>query len=201
MVLSYWAKWNIEEDEDYVQILGDFNGIGYQALCGKYTEKGTDQQSFDEPLYDGLQQNWVREEIDLTDWLTNTDSVKFQFAFRLVSDEFIEADGFYFDDFELNIVNKGGTSSTFNLDATDFMLTTRPNPAFDHVIIDLKGEGRPTGKMKLQVFNALGQMVEEQGVQGHIFKLDTGDWQSGLYQYRLSIGGKWLPAGRFLVSK
>ncbi len=201
VVLSYWAKWNIEEDEDYVQILGNVNGSGYQPLCGKYTEAGTDQQSFDEPLYDGVQQNWVREEIDLTDWLVIGDSVKFKFAFRLVSDEFIEADGFYFDDFELNIVKIGGTSSTLDVDPSDFTLTTRPNPASDHVIIDLQGENRPFGPMKLQIFNALGQMVEEQAVQGQIFRLETEDWQSGIYQYRLSIGGKWLPASRFMVAK
>jgi len=201
VVLSFWAKWDIEEDEDYVQILGNFNGSGFMALCGKYTEAGTDQQSFSEPLYDGLQQNWVREEIDLTEWLALDDSVKFSFGFRLVSDEFIEADGFYFDDFELNIVNKGGTSSTVALNPSDFTLTTRPNPARDHVIIDLKGAHLPTGKMQLQVFNQLGQMVSQQAVQGQIFKLDTENWQPGVYQYRLSMDGKWLPAGRFLLSK
>ncbi len=201
VVLSFWAKWDIEEDEDFVQILGNFNGSGFMALCGKYTEAGTDQQSFSEPLYDGLQQNWVREEIDLTEWLALDDSVKFSFVFRLVSDEFIEADGFYFDDFELNIVNKGGTSSTVALNPSDFTLTTRPNPARDHVIIDLKGAHLPTGNMQLQVFNQLGQMVSQQAVQGQIFKLDTENWQQGLYQYRLSLDGKWLPAGRFLLSK
>ncbi len=201
VVLSYWAKWNIEEDEDYVQILGEFNGTGFQALCGKYTESGTDQQSFDEPLYDGLQQNWVREEIDLTSWLASNDSMKFRFAFRLVSDEFIEADGFYFDDFELNIVNKSGVSSTIDVDVADFTLTTRPNPASDYVIIDLKGDVRPAGPMQLEVFNALGQLVAKQNVTGQLFKLETGNWQPGLYQYRLSIGGNWLPAGRFMVSK
>lgn len=200
VVLSYWAKWDIEEDEDYVQILGEFNGTGFQALCGKYTETGTDQQSFDEPLYDGLQQNWVREEIDLTSWLASEDSMKFRFAFRLVSDEFIEADGFYFDDFELNIVNKSGVSSTIDIDVADFTLTTRPNPASDYVIIDLKGDVRPAGPMQLQVFNALGQLVAKQNVTGQLFKLETGNWQPGLYQYRLSIGENWLPAGRFMVS-
>ncbi len=201
VVLSYWAKWDIEEDEDYVQILGDFNGIGYQALCGKYTEAGTDQQLFDQPLYDGLQQNWVREEVDLTEWLALDDSVDFKFAFRLVADQTIQADGFYFDDFELKIVKTGGTSSTLNFDPSDFKLTTRPNPASNHVIIDMKGENRPVGPMQLQVFNELGQIVADQPVQGHIFRLETSDWQPGMYQYRVSIGNDWLPAGRFVISK
>ncbi|MCC6727257.1 MAG: hypothetical protein IT258_22320, partial [Saprospiraceae bacterium] len=32
VTLSFWAKWDIEEDEDYVQILGNFNNTGYQPL-------------------------------------------------------------------------------------------------------------------------------------------------------------------------
>ncbi|MBI1225332.1 MAG: hypothetical protein GC192_08860 [Bacteroidetes bacterium] len=201
VVLSYWAKWDIEEDEDYVQILGNFNNIGYQSLCGKYTEAGTDQQVFLEPLYDGHQQNWVREEIDLTEWLVIGDSVNFKFAFKLVSDEAIQEDGFYFDDFELKVVKNGGTTSTLDFDTSDFTLTTRPNPASDHVIIDLKGENIPNLPMQLQVFNALGQLVDQQVFSGQIYRLETGNWEQGFYQYRISVGGNWLPAGRFLISK
>lgn len=201
LTLSFWAKWNIEEDEDYAQIMGNFNGIGYQALCGKYTEPGTDQQSFQEPVYDGLQQNWIREEIDLTEWLAIADSVDFQFKFRFVSDEFIEADGFYFDDFELNVVSNGGVSSTFDLDKSDFTLTARPNPASDHVILDLKGESPSSGPIKLEVFNSFGQMISQQRFQGKTVKMETGAWQSGLYQYRALVDGRWLPAGRFLISR
>lgn len=201
VTLSFWAKWDIEEDEDYVQILMGLGGSTLQPLCGKYTEIGTNEQSFDSPLYDGLQQNWVREEIDLTEWLQLDDSIDFQFAFRLVADEFIEADGFYFDDFELNIVHTDQTSSTMELDLSNFKLTSRPNPASEYVVIDLTGENIPVGGRKLEVFNALGQLVAQQNVNGQIFKLDTGAWQPGVYQYRLALDGKWLPAGRFMVSR
>jgi hypothetical protein len=199
--LSYWAKWNIEEDEDFVQILGNFAETGYQPLCGKYSEAGTSEQSSDAPLYDGAQNNWVREDIDLTEWLELDDSVSFQFAFRLVSDEFIEADGFYFDDFELNVIYKDLSSSTLQFDPAKFQLSSRPNPASDFVVIDLKGENINAREMKLEVFNAFGQMVAQQKVSGQIFKLVTAGWQSGIYQYRLSMDGDWLPAGRFMISK
>jgi len=201
VMLSFWAKWDIEEDEDYAQFLGDFNGIGYQPLCGKYTEAGTDQQTFMEPVYDGLQQEWVKEEFDLTQWLAFGDSVDFQFKFLMVSDEFIEADGFYFDDFELNIVSNGNTSSTYHLAKSDFKISSRPNPASDHVVIELKGTSLPNDPMVLEVVNGLGQIVASQGVQGRVFKLDTANWQPGLYQYRLQVGDRWQPAGRFLLLK
>ncbi len=199
--LSYWGKWNIEEDEDYVQILGNFAETGYQALCGKYSEAGTNEQSSDAPLYDGAQNTWVREDIDLTEWLDLDDSVSFQFAFRLFTDEFIEADGFYFDDFELNVIYKDLSSSTLQFDPAKFQLSSRPNPASDYIVIDLKGENINAREMKLEVFNAFGQMVAQQKVSGQIFKLETSGWQSGIYQYRLSMDGDWLPAGRFMISK
>ncbi|MBK8564389.1 MAG: immune inhibitor A [Saprospiraceae bacterium] len=200
--LSYWAKWNIEEDEDYAQILGNFADTGYQPLCGKYSEAGTNEQSFNVPLYDGTQTNWVREDIDLTAWLDlDDDSVSFQFAFRLVADEFIESDGFYFDDFELNVIYKDLSSSTLKFDPAKFRLTSRPNPASDYVVIDLKGENINAKEMKLEVFNSFGQMAAQQKVNGQLFKLETTGWQSGIYQYRLSVDGLWLPAGRFMVSK
>lgn len=200
--LSYWAKWNIEEDEDYVQILGNFNQTIFQPLCGKYSETGTNEQSFNAPLYDGAQNTWVREDIDLTEWLQLDDSVSFQFAFQFFSDEFIEDDGFYFDDFELNVIYKDLSSNTIQFDPSNFQLTSRPNPASDHVVIDLKGEGMKKAKeMRLEVFNAFGQLVSQQKVTGQLFKLETSGWQSGIYQYRLSMDGTWLPAGRFLISK
>lgn len=56
--LERWlCQWNIEEDEDYAQILGNFADTGYQPLCGKYSEAGTNEQSFNVPLYDGTQTN------------------------------------------------------------------------------------------------------------------------------------------------
>jgi Secretion system C-terminal sorting domain len=98
-------------------------------------------------------------------------------------------------------VHKNLTSSTVALDLSKFSLTSRPNPASEFVVIDMKGEDIPAGTKQLQVFNALGQMVVQQKVNGQIFKLETGDWQPGVYQYRLSVDGKWLPAGRFMVAR
>lgn len=197
--LSYWAKWDIEEDEDYAQILLSIEGAPFQALCGKYTEAGTDQQLFDEPLYDGVQGNWVREEIDLTEWLDVDDVVDYAFAFRMVADEFIEADGFYFDDLELTVVTET-TSTTYDLDTHHFKLTTRPNPASDFVLIEAEGNV-PMLDMAVAVFNTNGQQVASETAHGKVVKLKTSQLQPGIYQYRTSVNGKHYGAGRFVVSR
>ena len=199
--LTYWTKWDIEENEDYAQVLVSVNGSAFVPLCGKYTEAGKIQQAFDEPVYDGTQPVWVKEEIDLTDWLNLDDSVAFNFAFRLFSDEAVEADGFYFDDLEIVIVGEPTVSSVHFTDVSDFKLSTRPNPARDFVIIDLAGETKNRGSLNLQVFNPLGQLVCSRTVQGQTIKLDTGGWLPGIYQYRLGVNGGWLPSGRFMIGR
>jgi carboxypeptidase T len=197
--LNFWAKWNIEEDEDYAQVLLSVNGGSFFPLCGRYTEPGTAEQSPDQPVYDGIEANWVQEEIDLTEYLSG-DSTQLNIAFRMVSDEFIEADGYYFDDFAVTVVKEGTVTSTIEMYDSNFTMTTRPNPASNYVIIDLSGETENSPKMELQVFNALGQMMVRQAVQGNIFRVETEGWQPGIYQYRLKVGEKWAPSGRFMVS-
>ena len=196
--LAFWAKWDIEEDEDYAQVLISVNGSTYIPLCGKYTEAGTQQQSLEQPVYDGQQADWVREEIDLTDWLNLDDSVAFSVAFRMFSDEAVEADGFYFDDLELVVVTNEVISNVTLPDVSGFKVSARPNPAREYVILDLGGPS-DTGKMDLQVFNPLGQMVAGKTVQGKTIRLETEGWLPGVYQYRIQAGGRWLPAGRFIV--
>jgi hypothetical protein len=199
--LSFWAKWDIEPDFDYAQVLISINGSAFIPLCGKYSEIGTQEQLYNEPVYEGIQPSWVKEDIDLTEWLSLDDSVEFKVAFRLFSDQGIEGDGFYFDDLELLLVKKDGVSSVQALDADDFKTTTRPNPGGDQVIIELAGETVGLGNLQLQVFNALGQQVAKQPVRGNIAKLETGNWLPGLYQYKLVARGQSLPGGRFLIQR
>ena len=65
--ISYFAKWDIENNYDYAQIQARTEGGEWEALCGNYTNEGTDNQDEGEPLYDATQISWVQEYIDLID--------------------------------------------------------------------------------------------------------------------------------------
>lgn len=199
--LSFWAKWDIEEDKDYAQLLVSVNGSNYFPLCGKYTESGTFEQDYEQPVYDGLQAQWVQEEIDLTEYTFLEDSVDLAFAFQMVSDNFIEADGFYFDNLTLTIITDGSVSSTTRFDESHFSMSSRPNPAGAYAIIDLTGDVENLEQAKLHVFNAFGQEVHQQPVQGKLLRIDTADWTSGVYFYCLSENGNKFPCKRMVVSK
>ena len=100
--LSFWAKWNIENNWDYVQFLiSTNNGSTWIPVQTSHTNAGTGSfQPNGEPLYDGSS-NWVEETLDLSSYVGQT--VKFRF--ELHSDVSVNEDGYYFDDFKIIVVS------------------------------------------------------------------------------------------------
>ena len=99
--MTFWAIWEIEDNWDYVQLeVSNDGGNSWIPQCGKYTNTGVaDQNAADgEPLYDGFQTSWVKEEINLSDYLGSSILVRF----KIISDQYVQEDGFYFDDFQIN---------------------------------------------------------------------------------------------------
>lgn len=72
------------------------NGGAYFPLCGKFSSLGTQFQDEGNPVYDGNQKGWVEEIIDITPFVNQNDEISIQFS--MVSDGYLQEDGFYFDD-------------------------------------------------------------------------------------------------------
>jgi PKD repeat protein len=101
-LISFYAKWSIEADYDFVQFqVSTDGGATWIGQCGNYTVPGTSAngsvQPNGEPVYEGTQPSWVLEEINLSDYLGQQIKVRFQ----LRSDGGSTADGYYFDDFKV----------------------------------------------------------------------------------------------------
>ncbi|HEX9250802.1 MAG TPA: M14 family zinc carboxypeptidase, partial [Ignavibacteriaceae bacterium] len=94
--LNFWTKYDIESGWDYGQVeVSTNNGTTFTPLSGIYTKSGSGSfQPNGEPLYDGVQSNWVNEVMDLTNY--NTDQVKLKF--ELKTDNSVTKDGWYVDD-------------------------------------------------------------------------------------------------------
>jgi carboxypeptidase T len=100
VMVSFYAKWGIESDYDYVQFqVSTDGGTSWVGQCGNYTTTGISGgvQPVNQPVYEGTKSNWVLEEINLSDYLGQQIKVRFQ----LKSDGGTTADGFYFDDFKV----------------------------------------------------------------------------------------------------
>lgn len=152
--IKYYCKWEIEPGYDYVQILAsNDNKANWTPLCGKYTTLGTSDQDNGQPLYDGFQQSWVLEEIDLNDFIGDTVYLKF----GLFSDIFVNEDGFYFDDFTVKVIGdtvSPPTSTSINvMDSDDW--SVYPNPNNGNFIVKSHNQNRAN----ISIYNALGQEI------------------------------------------
>ena len=66
-------------------------GQTWEAQCGRLTTIGNGNQAEGEPLYNGILTDWTFEEIDLAQYIGE----EILFRFQLVSDGFVNLDGFY----------------------------------------------------------------------------------------------------------
>lgn len=194
--LSFDAKWVTEKGYDYVQLAASAdNGSTWTNLCGRYTQPSTEQTIFGEPSYEGVQSTWVRETVSLNDYIGQ--SIKLRF--RLVSDGFLEYDGFYFDDITIETLSSGTGIS--NSPAAIFISQAYPNPATEkaEVNYNLTSAGD-----RFVVYNTFGQIVYEKEIQnanGTIL-IPTSDLSSGMYTYCVlqNVGGR-SKVGKFMVTK
>ena len=113
--VRFKAKWNIESNWDFVRFQAHVLGDGWVSLNGYYTEPGSGQpaQPYGEPGYDGIQTSWV-EDVILLEQLGDVEILGFRFI--LTSDNFVEEDGFTFDDFTI-MGFQFGPLGDFNEDA------------------------------------------------------------------------------------
>ena len=113
-MIEFTAKWDIESNWDFVRFQAFVEDSGWVSLEGVYTELGTGQpaQPLGEPGYDGMQNEWINESISL-DSFSGASITGFRFI--QTSDNFVEGDGFTFDDFSISGFPTG-VMGDYNLD-------------------------------------------------------------------------------------
>lgn len=178
--LNFWAKWVTESDFDFVQVQISVNQADYVPLCGQYTQPGTPNQKEGEPVYDGAQLAWVNENIPLTDYLMPGDS--FKIRFELISDRFINMDGFYFDDLNVFFFSED-TINAIPINENAFSIKVFPNPTKDKINIEWKGPVNGTSPLPLQIYDVSGRLLHQaqDWLPENPYTLPVGHWPPGLY--------------------
>lgn len=177
-MLSFDTKWSIEAGYDYAQVLvSSDNGMSWTALCGNYTKSGNGNQAFGEPLYDGTQSTWVHEQMSLNDFLGQDILIRFQ----IVSDQFQEQDGFYFDNLRVDLI----ANSTFvnqheNVKAG--LSFAVPNPASGDATVSYQSV---MPGATFTVYNAFGEKVMETRLNDASGKIQipSSGFANGMYSY------------------
>ncbi len=192
--LGFWAKWDIEADYDYVQVLiSDNNGGSWTPVQGKFTRPGSSNQELGEPLYDGVKEDWVREEINLSAYLDK--QIKIRFVLR--SDTYVTGDGFFWDDMTVTVVDQAtGISSDSDL-PKEQLISIQPNPSSETVTITLFSDKID----RLMIYNSLGVAVHKVRVaEGDTeIKLDVSGWPSGIYFNALESGSSIVAIEKLVV--
>ncbi len=178
--LNFWAKWVTESDFDFVQVQISVNQADYIPLCGQYTQPGSPNQKEGEPVYDGAQRAWVNENIALTDYLMPGDS--FKIRFELISDRFINKDGFYFDDLNVFFFSED-TINAIPINENAFSISVFPNPTKDKINIEWKGPTNGTSPLPLQIYDVSGRLLHQaqDWLPETPYTLPVGHWPPGLY--------------------
>lgn len=195
-ITRFYAKWDIEANYDYVQFQVSTDGINFESQCGKYTKAGSGNQDEGEPLYDGTQAEWVLEEVNLDTYLGEEIYVRF----LLVSDGYVEGDGFYFDDLVVEAVLDEDTAVQQLDENVLQQFKATPNPFTEQVMLDFILQ-TPIHRLDISVTNALGQTIfVEQRTNLNAVRqqltLNTQNWESGLYMVRFQTG-----TGAFFTQK
>lgn len=182
-VINYYTRWDLERGFDYVQFsVSDNNGTSWTPQGGLYTTPGTKYEAHNQPVYDGLNQTWVREQMVLTDYANK--SIKYRFQIK--SDANTNGDGFYFDDFSTTIIDMTGVGITNKSLQNAFISDPMPDPASDHTVI--RYNIPQPGNASLSVLDARGLVISRILVdrkEGSI-TIPLNKLASGIYFVRIS---------------
>ncbi len=176
-LLHFKAKWNIEDNYDYVQVMASKDNRDFIPLCGKYTNPGSEFQSFTSPLYDGIMSEWINEEIDLSLFIG---SPKVWIRFSIFTDEYEQRDGFYFDDIEIKAVTTT-SSITDELKSEAYVFPTLLTGINNLNIRGLSSSNHAS----FQIYDAFGKQVMSTKIAIPTISLDTTTLPNGLYFYRI----------------
>jgi len=198
--LNFWARWDIETDFDFAQILASTNGTQFTPLCGIYTVLGTNNQDDGEPLWEGQQFDWVEESIDLHNFIGEEEVF---IRFRFQSDRFVSGDGFNLDDLSL-IVENPDNSQTTTLIENDFV-KVRPNPSSENFIVEIEGDRFSKKEGNVFIFNNLGEKIAEYAlkdlIQNQYLVVSTSNWNPGMYHLQIFSDNKRTESKRLVLIK
>jgi hypothetical protein len=167
--LQFDARWEVERGYDYAEIQASTDGVNFTPLCGKYSHTGNSNQDNLQPLYDGIQDAWLKESIDLSGYLGQNIKLRF----NLISDGGVDYDGLYFDDISVKKI-VSAQNSINQISNLNTSVSIYPNPNNGSFIIDAKTE------VHCIMYNVNGVEVLNQKVNGKA-NIDTYNLASGVY--------------------
>ncbi|MBS1533923.1 MAG: immune inhibitor A [Bacteroidetes bacterium] len=173
--VSFAAKWELENGYDFVAFeVSTDNGLTWTEQCGKYTKSITPNTAEGTiPAYSGTQSDWINEEISLSDYAGQSIKVRF----RLSTDVGTNLDGFYFDDFKVNLLQNSVLLATENNQVLPFRIY--PNPVQDVLRIHTE-----VSAYEVEIYNLQSQLILSLKA-GQTTDVDLSQLAQGAYLVRI----------------
>jgi len=201
--LTFQTKWNIESGWDAARVsVSTNNGSTWTDIAGKFTKPANGQGvqlPTNAPIYDGSQNSWVTEIMDLSPF--ENQSVKLRF--KIESDSYVEYDGWYIDNIEVMSYDSLTTGIRDDVKPYKFMLNQNyPNPFNPSTVISYSIP--EFSQVTLKVFDLLGREVltlvnQEQKAGSYKVTFNASGFASGIYFYRLSAGTGFVQAKKMIL--
>ena len=138
---------------------------------------------------------WVNEEVSLNDYLGGSILI----GFRIVSDQGLNYDGFYFDDIQVNTITS--TVGVEDQQQIATLLQNIPNPATSQTTIyyNLNNSKNP----ELKIYNVVGKLIktEQLAYKSTNTTIDLNSFDNGTYFYQLSGEGYHSSTKKMVVLK
>ncbi len=175
-ILSFYHKYSTEPGYDFCNVeVSKDNGNVWQKVKS----------------YNGSLPSWKYESFDITQYATGSSQIKVRFT--LLSDVFVNEDGWYVDDIKILNYNIGTVGiAPDNVIPVSFSLEQNyPNPF--NPVTNLKFGISKSGFVSLRVFDVLGKEVktlvnEIKPAGRYDITFDGSSLASGIYFYRLESG-------------
>ncbi len=169
--LSFWTRYRIESGYDYMYVEASTDGIGWDQLAS----------------FTGNQNTWTQKTYSLNNYLNHPNVIV---RFRFYSDMYVEDDGMYIDDLELDVAGLGiGDNAPAG---SKNLLHIRPNPAANHTSVDY--QVLRSGIVRLELTDAGGKVIRllksgEMPEGTFTIGLDLSDLPNGIYNLVMEQAG------------
>jgi len=158
--VSFMAKWSIENSWDaaFFEISTDGGGSWTALAVPGRTQPASGQgaqRPTGTPCFDGNQANWVSCLVDLTPYIGQPDV---RFRFRLETDTSMTYDGFYVDDFVVEVTTEdSGTTATDTPASILAQVRAYPNPFNPQTTLRLVNPR--AGHVQVAIYDVQGRLV------------------------------------------
>ena len=193
--LTFKAKWDITFGKDYAQLSISTDGLNYVPLCGNLTTRHFNYDGAVSPVYTGIQEEWLTEQISLHQYKGE----EVYFKWNLVSESSDARDGIFVDDMKISYSQTITSSDRDLVKWEDHELFPNPVRGRD---LNLKISSDPVQYpiVRYEIRNQLGQVMGRKPTHVGVNAIGVENFPAGMYFIQLvTTDGRRIEAKKFVV--